>query len=59
MISVTTSPNEKKDLHTVATRSPLALNGRSEKSKHNLEIPVETEFSSLLHPTAGKQRLLS
>jgi hypothetical protein len=40
-------------------RRPLVLNGRSEEPKQNLEIPAETEFSDLLHPTAGKKRLLS
>jgi hypothetical protein len=49
---VMTSSN-KNNLHTVAT-----LNGRSEGSKHNLEIPAETEFSDLLRPTA-KTALLS
>jgi hypothetical protein len=48
----------KNNLHTVATRSFLALNCRSEGYKHNLEIPAETEFSDLLRPTAGKRRLL-
>jgi hypothetical protein len=36
----------------------LALSGWSEESKHSMEIPVKTEFSNLLNPTAGKQRLL-
>jgi hypothetical protein len=36
---VTTSPNEKKKLLIVAMRRPLAFNGLSEESKHNLEIP--------------------
>jgi hypothetical protein len=40
-------------------RRPLAFNGWSEASKHNLEIPVGTEFSELLRLTAGKQKLLS
>jgi hypothetical protein len=53
-----TSPNEN-NLHTIATRRPLALNGWSEGSKHNLEIPTDTEFSDLLRLTARKQRLLS
>jgi hypothetical protein len=56
-IFVTTSPYEN-NLHTVATRRPLALNGRSEGSKHNLEIPAGTKFSDLLRPTSGKQILL-
>jgi hypothetical protein len=56
---VTASPNEKTNFDTAATKRPLALNGRSEQSKHNSEIPVETEFSNLLRPTAGKQRILS
>jgi hypothetical protein len=51
---ITTSPNEN-NLHTAATRRSLALNGRSEGSKHNLKIPVETEFSDLPLTTAGKQ----
>jgi hypothetical protein len=55
---VAASPYEN-NLHTVAARRPLALNGHSKGSKHNLEIPVRTEFSYLVHPTAGKQRLLS
>jgi hypothetical protein len=54
---IITSPNEN-NLHTIATRTILALNGWSEMSKHNLEIPAETELSDLLRPTAGKQRLL-
>jgi hypothetical protein len=56
---VTTSQNEKKNLHTVATKRALVLNGRNEESKHNLEIPDETEFSDLFRPTLGKQILLS
>jgi hypothetical protein len=42
---VTTSPIEN-NLHTVTMRRPLYLNGRSEESKHNLEIPVETELAA-------------
>jgi hypothetical protein len=52
---ITTSPNEN-NLHAVATSWPLALNGRNEGSKHNMEIPAETEFSDLLCPTAGKRK---
>jgi hypothetical protein len=43
---IETSPNDN-NLLTVGTRSPLALNDWSEDSKHNLEDPVETEFSDL------------
>jgi hypothetical protein len=35
----------KWKLLTVATRRPVVLKGRSQESKHNLEISVETEFS--------------
>jgi hypothetical protein len=55
---IITSQNEK-NLHTFAMRRCLALNGRSKKSKHNLERLGETEFSDLLCPTAGMQKLLS
>lgn len=53
---IATSQNEKL---TVTTSRPLALNGQSKESKHNLERPVETESSDLLRPTAGKERLPS
>jgi hypothetical protein len=49
----------KENLHTVGMSRPLALKGRIDESKHNLERPVEREFSELLHPTADKQTLLS
>jgi hypothetical protein len=55
---VATFPNEN-NLHTVPTSRPFALNGRSEGSEHNLEVPDETEYSDLLHPTVGKQRMFS
>jgi hypothetical protein len=48
---------KKKNLHTVATRRPLAVSGWSKEVKHNLERPVEVEFSDLICPTSGKQRL--
>jgi hypothetical protein len=50
---------KKKNSHTVATRRFLSFNGWSEEFKHNLEILVRTEFSNLLCPKAGKERLLS
>jgi hypothetical protein len=56
--TLVTSPSKKKNLHTVATR-PLAINGCSEESKHNMERPAETEFSDIPRPTAGKRKLLS
>jgi hypothetical protein len=46
-------------IQIVATRRPLAVNSWSEESKHNLDIPVETEFFNLLQATAGEQTLLS
>jgi hypothetical protein len=56
---VSTSTNEKKNSHTDPTRKSLGFNGWSEEFKHNLEIQVRTEFSNLLCPTTGKERLLS
>jgi hypothetical protein len=52
----TSSPNEN-NLHTVSTRRPHVLNGRSEGSEHNSEISDATEFSGLLRPTLRKQSL--
>jgi hypothetical protein len=40
-------------------RRLLSHNGQSKESKHNLKIPVETEFSNLICPTSGKPRLLT
>jgi hypothetical protein len=48
----------KKKLHTVPMKRALVLNSQNKESKHNLEIPVETEFSNLHRWTDGKQRLL-
>jgi hypothetical protein len=44
--TVITSSNEN-NLHAVATRRRLALNGRIEGYKHNFETPAGTEFSDL------------
>jgi hypothetical protein len=50
---------KKKNLHTVATKRPLALNGRSKESKHNLEAPVEAELSNHYAWTVASKRLPS
>jgi hypothetical protein len=51
---------KKRNLHTVATRRPLALNSRSKEFKQNLEDPVETEFSDhFARPMTSKNCSLS
>jgi hypothetical protein len=55
---VSTSPNEEKNLHTVVMRRPLALNGLSKRSKHNLENTVETEFNDHFAWPMTSKRLL-